>query len=72
MPPVEDHPAKAMAKPWEGEGGSFGSWLRQQREIRNITLREISDNTPRNAIVRNLSPLFIAALRSSCILFFTN
>ncbi len=34
-----------MAKPWEGEGGSFGSWLRQQREIRNITLREISDNT---------------------------
>lgn len=38
-------PANAMAKPWEGEGGSFGSWLRQQREIRNITLREISDNT---------------------------
>jgi cytoskeletal protein RodZ len=34
-----------MVKPWEGEGGSFGSWLRQQREIRNITLREISDNT---------------------------
>jgi cytoskeletal protein RodZ len=34
-----------MAKPWEGEGGSFGSWLRQQREIRNISLREISDNT---------------------------
>ena len=33
-------------KPWEqGEGGSFGSWLRQQREIRNISLREISDNT---------------------------
>ena len=45
MPPAEDHQAKAMAKPWEGEGGSFGSWLRQQREIRNITLREISDNT---------------------------
>src|SRR4051794_38741573 len=34
-----------MAKPWEGEGGSFGSWLRQQREIRNINLREISENT---------------------------
>jgi len=34
-----------MPKPWEGEGGSFGSWLRQQREIRNINLREISDNT---------------------------
>jgi cytoskeletal protein RodZ len=33
-------------KPWEQEdGGSFGSWLRQQREIRNISLREISDNT---------------------------
>jgi cytoskeletal protein RodZ len=33
-------------KPWEGgDGGSFGSWLRQQREIRNISLREISDNT---------------------------
>ena len=32
--------------PWEqGDGGSFGSWLRQQREIRNIGLREISDNT---------------------------
>jgi cytoskeletal protein RodZ len=32
--------------PWEqGDGGSFGSWLRQQREIRNISLREISDNT---------------------------
>ena len=34
-----------MPKPWEGEGGSFGSWLRQQREIRNINLREISENT---------------------------
>ena len=43
--PAEEQPANAMAKPWEGEGGSFGSWLRQQREIRNITLREISDNT---------------------------
>ena len=35
-------------KPWEegeGGGGSFGSWLRQQREIRNISLREISDST---------------------------
>jgi cytoskeletal protein RodZ len=43
--PPENTPANAMVKPWEGEGGSFGSWLRQQREIRNITLREISDNT---------------------------
>jgi cytoskeletal protein RodZ len=33
-------------QPWQqGDGGSFGSWLRQQREIRNISLREISDNT---------------------------
>jgi cytoskeletal protein RodZ len=33
-------------EPWQqGDGGSFGSWLRQQREIRNISLREISDNT---------------------------
>ena len=40
----DDH--AAGSKPWEqGEGGSFGSWLRQQREIRNISLREISDNT---------------------------
>ena len=38
--------APGAGKPWEqGEGGSFGSWLRQQREIRNINLREISDNT---------------------------
>jgi cytoskeleton protein RodZ len=43
--PADDESANTMAKPWEGEGGSFGSWLRQQREIRNITLREISDNT---------------------------
>jgi cytoskeletal protein RodZ len=43
--PAENNPVNAMPKPWEGEGGSFGSWLRQQREIRNITLREISDNT---------------------------
>ena len=38
--------APGASKPWEeGDGGSFGSWLRQQREIRNINLREISDNT---------------------------
>jgi cytoskeleton protein RodZ len=43
--PTEDQ-APAAAAPYEqGEGGSFGSWLRQQREIRNISLREISDNT---------------------------
>ena len=45
QPYDDDH--AAGSKPWEeqGEGGSFGSWLRQQREIRNISLREISDNT---------------------------
>lgn len=34
-------------KPWEDDdgAGSFGSWLRQQREIRKISLREISDST---------------------------
>jgi cytoskeletal protein RodZ len=39
---------RQQPKPWEegdGAGGSFGSWLRQQREIRNLTLREISDAT---------------------------
>lgn len=32
-------------RPWEqGQaGGSFGSWLRRQREVREISLREISD-----------------------------
>lgn len=44
-PPNEESSA-GPSKPWEqGDGGSFGSWLRQQREIRNINLREISDNT---------------------------
>jgi cytoskeletal protein RodZ len=44
--PNEEDPAP-VPQPWEqGEGGSsFGSWLRQQREIRNISLREIADNT---------------------------
>lgn len=43
--PNDDRNGATGGKPWEGEGGSFGSWLRQQREIRNINLREISDNT---------------------------
>jgi cytoskeletal protein RodZ len=44
LPTDENDPE--VSNPWEqGEGGSFGSWLRQQREIRNISLREISDNT---------------------------
>jgi cytoskeleton protein RodZ len=45
--PTENAP-QPQRRPWEhgeSDGGSFGSWLRQQREIRNITLREISDST---------------------------
>jgi transcriptional regulator with XRE-family HTH domain len=38
-----------QAPPWEREADAetapFGSWLRQQREMREITLREISDAT---------------------------
>lgn len=38
-----------QAPPWEretdAEGVAFGTWLRQQREMREITLREISDAT---------------------------
>lgn len=32
-------------RPWEQgkEGGSFGAWLRRQREVREISLREIAD-----------------------------
>jgi len=36
-------PAAAEAKPVELERGSFGTWLRQQREARNVSLREIAD-----------------------------
>jgi cytoskeleton protein RodZ len=46
--PTQALKARSQPKPWEegdGAGGSFGSWLRQQREIRNLTLREISDAT---------------------------
>lgn len=34
-------------KPWENDpdGGSFGSWLRRQREVREITLREIAQES---------------------------
>jgi len=38
---------ESKARPWEGtgEGGSFGSWLRRQREAREITLREIAETS---------------------------
>ncbi len=34
-------------RPWEKDpdGGSFGSWLRRQREVREITLREIAQES---------------------------
>jgi cytoskeletal protein RodZ len=43
-----DTPRDPASAPWKrkGEGAaSFGGWLRQQREIRNLTLREIADST---------------------------
>ncbi len=42
-------PGSRQTPPWEREADTesvpFGSWLRQQRELREITLREISDAT---------------------------
>ena len=34
-------------RPWEGEAetGSFGAWLRRQREVREISLREIAESS---------------------------
>ena len=34
-------------RPWENDpdAGSFGSWLRRQREVREISLREISEES---------------------------
>lgn len=34
-------------RPWEGEAetGSFGAWLRRQREVREISLREIAETS---------------------------
>ncbi len=34
-------------RPWDNDpnAGSFGAWLRRQREVREITLREISDES---------------------------
>lgn len=57
LPPrkTDDAPADAGAKrsvrqpPWEKEAGggesSFGDWLRRQREMREINLRDIADRT---------------------------
>lgn len=50
-PPNQDDrttPRDNALAPWrkkEEDATSFGGWLRQQREIRNLTLREIADST---------------------------
>ena len=38
-------PSVGSPAPWKDGGGSFGSWLKKQREIRKLTLREVSDAT---------------------------
>ena len=51
-PAIEDNAGSGRARqpPWEKEAGpqasaSFGTWLRRQREARDITLRDIADRT---------------------------
>jgi len=43
-PPEENDETTPPADPELGDG-SFGSWLRRQREVRDITLREIADES---------------------------
>lgn len=49
MTEQKQRPSTRQTPPWEREADNesvpFGSWLRQQRELREITLREISDAT---------------------------
>ncbi len=49
MTEQKHRPNHRQAPPWEREADSepatFGAWLRRQREMREITLREISDAT---------------------------
>lgn len=43
-----ESPRDNDSAPWRkksGDAASFGGWLRQQREIRSLTLREIADST---------------------------
>lgn len=46
---MESDRLASKPKPWEqgadAESGSFGSWLRRQREMREISLREISETS---------------------------
>lgn len=48
-PPAEGVTGKRVGRaPWEKpgpEGGSFGEWLRRQREMREISLRDIAERT---------------------------
>jgi len=48
--PVDAAKRPPRQPPWEkeaggGESGSFGDWLRRQREMREISLRDIADRT---------------------------
>lgn len=47
--PTSGEGRRAGRPPWEksgpAEGGSFGEWLRRQREMREINLRDIADRT---------------------------
>lgn len=36
---------RAFERPYEAEASTFGSWLRRQREAREVSLREIADKT---------------------------
>lgn len=43
--PEAEAEKKAVESPAEQENQSFGTWLRQQRELREISLREIADTS---------------------------
>lgn len=47
--PTSGESRRAGRPPWDkagpAEGGSFGEWLRRQREMREISLRDIADRT---------------------------
>lgn len=48
-PPIGEGAKRAGRPPWDksgpAEGSSFGEWLRRQREMREINLRDIADRT---------------------------
>jgi cytoskeletal protein RodZ len=54
--PPKQRPQRS--RPWEqspGDASSFGRWLRRQREVRNIALREVAETT--NISIRYLEAL---------------